>query len=173
MKNKILIFIFFLFLVFGIWFFGFEKQNFAEQNSAENNNGWILASPKSTPQTKATENKNWISPSEYQKMLGVGIDVDWAVFNKISQYYNNKVPQDFKKRGFSHIRIRVNEKTDLDFLEKVIDDSLEAGLIPIYPIRVEILSFILKARKKWKSLLIDEKELEKGFKISRQNYPLI
>jgi hypothetical protein len=50
MKNKILIFIFFLFLIFGIWFFGFEKQNFAEQNSAGENKERIFAEPKSAPQ---------------------------------------------------------------------------------------------------------------------------
>ncbi|WP_051962939.1 glycoside hydrolase family 5 protein [Mesoaciditoga lauensis] len=88
-----------------------------------------------------------ISPQAYQQMLGVGIDVNWAVFPKIMEAYKSardqgvNIPLLFKKRGFSHVRIRVKDDS-LDSLQKdnltlkqqlvmVVNDCLEAHLIPV------------------------------------------
>jgi hypothetical protein len=75
-----------------------------------------------------------IKPEKYQKMLGTGIDVNWAQFNKIIKKYTAKVPADFKKAGFNHVRIRVKGtagKFILSHLNKIVDDCLKNNLIPI------------------------------------------
>jgi len=80
------------------------------------------------------EEFNAIKPSEYVKMLGVGINVNWANFPKLMQYYDRKVVEDFKRMGFKHVRIRVKHDATEDFLkflDKVINDCLSVGLIPI------------------------------------------
>jgi hypothetical protein len=81
-----------------------------------------------------SQTKKDISPKEYQKLLGKGIDVDWCKTAKGIRYYNKKTVVDFKKRGFSHVRIRIknnaNEKL-LGHLDSIINDCLNEGLIPI------------------------------------------
>ncbi|WP_456400321.1 glycoside hydrolase family 5 protein [Mesoaciditoga sp.] len=88
-----------------------------------------------------------ITPQSYQKMLGVGIDVNWVVFPKIMEAYKIardrgiNIPMLFKQRGFSHVRIRVKD-APLDSIQKdgltlkqqlvmVIKDCLKAHLIPV------------------------------------------
>ncbi len=88
-----------------------------------------------------------ISPQAYQKMLGVGIDVNWVVFPKIMEAYkvahdkSIDIPLLFKQRGFSHVRVRVKDaplysvqKDGLTLKQQlvmVINDCLKAHLIPI------------------------------------------
>lgn len=48
--------------------------------------------------------------------------------------YNAKAPQDFKKLGFSHVRIRIADDISEDMLlhlDRVITDCLSCGLIPV------------------------------------------
>ncbi len=83
-----------------------------------------------------------ITASEYQKMLGVGINVDWMTFARVRHYYfywrarGVNVPKYFKEKGFSNVRIRVGvdvtkNRTALKQLGEIVNDTLEAGLIPI------------------------------------------
>jgi len=83
-----------------------------------------------------------ITPQNYQKMLKVGIDVDWCK-TKDGRYYAKKshseginVPKLFKQRGFSHVRIRVkddvlSDSSLLTEIKNMVDDSIDAGIIPI------------------------------------------
>ena len=83
-----------------------------------------------------------ISTKEYQKMLKVGIDVDWCktsegrYYAKISHKDGVIVPKLFKNRGFSHVRIRIKDNilSDSSLLQEIkdmVDDSIKAGVIPI------------------------------------------
>ncbi|MEY8321358.1 cellulase family glycosylhydrolase [Lachnospiraceae bacterium 46-61] len=75
-----------------------------------------------------------ISPWEYQKMLGKGIDVDWSKTNKGIEFYNKKAVKDFKEAGVSHVRIRVSKDANEELfqhLDTQINDCLEYGLIPV------------------------------------------
>ncbi|WP_297521102.1 cellulase family glycosylhydrolase [Thermococcus sp.] len=83
-----------------------------------------------------------ITAVEYQKMLGVGINVDWMTFARVRYYYfywrsrGVNVPKYFKEEGFSNVRIRVGvdvtkNRTALKQLGEIVNDTLEAGLIPI------------------------------------------
>ena len=75
-----------------------------------------------------------ITAKEYQKLLGVGIDVDWAKNKNDIANYDRKMVADFAKRGFTHVRIRIKESDPqkiLPHLKRVISDCLEDGLIPI------------------------------------------
>jgi len=83
-----------------------------------------------------------IPAKKYQRLLGVGIDVDWMSFAKVHKYYfywrskGVNIPSYFKKEGFSNVRIRisedvVNNKTALKQLADVVNDCLKAGIIPI------------------------------------------
>jgi len=83
-----------------------------------------------------------ITPYNYQKMLKVGMDVDWCKTNN-GRFYaiqshkaRVNVPLLFKKRGLSHVRIRVKDSVlkDPSLLQEIknmVDDSIKAGLIPI------------------------------------------
>ena len=82
-----------------------------------------------TPAVKSTNTP--ISPMAYRDMLGVGINVNWVLFKKVIQAYTPTVPLAFKEIGFSHVRIRADEDTDINLLKKVVDDSIRSGLIPI------------------------------------------
>ncbi|CDF40089.1 unnamed protein product [Chondrus crispus] len=94
------------------------------------------------------------SRDEYQTMLQVGMDVDWAKTNHGRKYAvksrnsSVNVPLIFKERGLSHVRIRVaeydltaaHEKTGmnlLDEIEKLVDECLAADLIPIVAFQAE------------------------------------
>ncbi len=75
-----------------------------------------------------------IPPGRYAKLLGVGIDVNWARSPREILFYSPEVPKDFRRMGFSHVRIRVRANLSEEFLrhlDRVIDDSLRAGLIPV------------------------------------------
>lgn len=75
-----------------------------------------------------------ITPQQYQAMLGKGMDVDWAKTKQGIRFYTSKTPADFKARGLQHVRIRVADAATpalLAHLQRVVDDTLQAGLIPI------------------------------------------
>ena len=83
-----------------------------------------------------------ISAEEYQKMLGVGINVNWMTFRWVKHYYfywrskGVSVPEYFREKGFSNVRIRVSDdvtknKAALAELGEIVNDTLEAGLLPI------------------------------------------
>jgi len=75
-----------------------------------------------------------LSPQQYQKMLGVGIDVDWLKTQKGMNQYSEQVVKDFKAKGFSHVRLRVKEydtKKILPQIKKVVNDCLKNDLIPV------------------------------------------
>jgi hypothetical protein len=89
---------------------------------------------KNKSEINQTTNLTAILPKDYQSQLGKGIDVDWVKTSKGSQTYNKKMVSDFKKIGFSHVRIRVTENTEKDnlkHLENVVNDCLSENLIPI------------------------------------------
>jgi len=75
-----------------------------------------------------------LSPQQYQKMLGVGIDVDWLKTKKGIENYGEQVVKDFKAKGFSHVRLRVKEYNTqkiLPQIKKVVNDCVKNDLIPI------------------------------------------
>ncbi|NOZ92756.1 cellulase family glycosylhydrolase [bacterium 3DAC] len=74
-----------------------------------------------------------ISPIEYQRMLGIGINVDWVTFQKWRKGYTATVALDFKKIGFQHVRIRVADDSTqtIALLHRVVNDCFKVGLIPI------------------------------------------
>jgi len=83
-----------------------------------------------------------ISPIKYQKMLKVGMDVDWCKTNQGRKYATQShksginVPLLFKKRGLSHVRIRIKDNVLKDSkllreIKDMVDDSIKAGIIPI------------------------------------------
>lgn len=75
-----------------------------------------------------------ISPWDYQKLLGKGMDVDWCKTSQGMKNYSSIACKNFKMSGISHVRIRIkNYVSDKLFksLDKQIDDCLQNGLIPI------------------------------------------
>ena len=83
-----------------------------------------------------------ITAEGYVRMLGVGINVDWMNFEKINRYYfywrskGVNIPTYFKEKGFNNVRIRVkadiiHNETALMQLNKIVNDCLKAGVIPI------------------------------------------
>ena len=75
-----------------------------------------------------------VSPTDYVARMGVGIDANWATFKKEIAAYDSRVPRDFAKMGFTHVRIRAGSELTpayLDHLERVVKDSLAAGLVPV------------------------------------------
>ncbi|WP_425447295.1 glycoside hydrolase family 5 protein [Dethiothermospora halolimnae] len=115
-KNTLLLIVIFIF------FSGCSnsfKYN-AQKDSIKDSNSSVIDAP--------------IDPWEYQKLLGKGVDVDWSKTNKGRKYYDSKTVKDFKKEGVSHVRIRIADEASeklLKGLDKQIEDSLEAGIIPI------------------------------------------
>ncbi len=78
--------------------------------------------------------KEPITPIEYQKYLGKGLDVDWSKTTDGKKYYNEQTVIDFKNRGIKHVRIRVKDPANEDlfrYLDKQIDDCIANGVIPI------------------------------------------
>jgi len=87
---------------------------------------------------------------QYQKMLGLGIDADWANQPKEIRYYTSKIPKDFKEKGFNTIRLRIDfyqckkdkynpkiiiikkrpytEQKYLNIIKKIVNDSLNNNL---------------------------------------------
>ncbi len=75
-----------------------------------------------------------ITPAGYVSKMGVGLDVNWALFKREIRAYTKQMPQDMAKRGFTHARIRfkiVDDKKYLDHLEKVVRDTLDTGMYAI------------------------------------------
>lgn len=75
-----------------------------------------------------------ITSQKYAALLGRGMDVDWVKTGQGMEDYNAKAPQDFKKLGFSHVRIRIADDISEDLLlhlDRVITDCLSCGLIPV------------------------------------------
>lgn len=85
-------------------------------------------------QVELVSNEAPIKPLEYQQMLGVGMDVDFAKTKKGKNFYNEKILQDFKEKGISHIRIRVMDDMSSELLsdiQKVVDGALANDITPI------------------------------------------
>lgn len=77
---------------------------------------------------------NPISPWDYQKLLGKGMDVDWSKTKEGRENYRLSAVQAFKARGIDHVRIRVKDNADealFTSLDAQIDDCLKVGVIPI------------------------------------------
>lgn len=75
-----------------------------------------------------------ISPSQYQKMLGRGMDVDWAKTGKGRKYYSETAVKKFKQAGIRHVRIRVKDPVSDKLFQKMdeqIHDCIRYGLIPV------------------------------------------
>ena len=83
-----------------------------------------------------------ITGSQYVKLLGTGINVNWLTFRKVHHYYfmwrgkGVNVAKVFRAKGFNNVRIRISgdvlsNKTIIKEIEEVVDDCLSAGLIPI------------------------------------------
>jgi hypothetical protein len=76
----------------------------------------------------------WYTPLQYQAILGVGIDVDWAKTPSGIALYNEKAVIDFKAKGISHVRIRVANDISADLLnhiDKIVKDCFQHNLIPV------------------------------------------
>jgi len=89
--------------------------------------------PKAIKESQLKQSKG-IRPRVYQKMLGIGIDVDWLKTKKGMKHYNEQVVKDFKEREFSHVRLRVKEyETEkiLPQIKTVVNNCLRNKLIPI------------------------------------------
>jgi len=87
---------------------------------------WIATTAAAQPAT--------ISPQDYVSRMVVGIDVNWASFQKSINAYSAREPADFHAAGFDHVRIRTGRPATpdfLDYLERVVQDSLTAGLTPV------------------------------------------
>ena len=94
------------------------------------------------PQKEKHDPNTTLSTNEYQKMLKVGMDVDWCKTNPGRTAYQKahssgiNVAKIFKDRGFSHVRIRlkdsvIDDPALLDELKIVVDDCIKADIIPI------------------------------------------
>ena len=84
----------------------------------------------------------WFSPSQYQGILGVGVDVDWANNNQGMLYYNEQAVRDFKLRGVSHVRLRMrNEITAglLNHIDRIVQDCLKNDIIPVIAFQADTL----------------------------------
>ncbi len=86
-------------------------------------------------------NSTPISTWKYQRMLGVGIDVNWLSTKMGAEYFMKSyregmnVPMLFKERGFNHVRIRVSGNTmdaqKMTELKIAVNECLNADLIPV------------------------------------------
>ena len=75
-----------------------------------------------------------ISPQEYQKMLGRGMDVDWSKTKTGRETYQEQMVEDFVQAGISHVRIRISDDATEELfasLDQQISDCITHGLIPI------------------------------------------
>lgn len=89
---------------------------------------------KSSSSNLSELGKNPITPDEYVKILGKGLDVDWSKTDKGIDNYNTKTVTDFKEKGIDHVRIRIaKDATEelLKGLDKQIKDCIDNGLIPV------------------------------------------
>lgn len=75
-----------------------------------------------------------ISPANYQKMLGKGMDVDWAKTGAGQRQYSETAVKKFKQAGISHVRIRVKDAASeklFQILDRQINDCIRNGVIPV------------------------------------------
>lgn len=75
-----------------------------------------------------------VSPWDYQKLLGRGMDVDWSKTKEGRTYYTSETVRAFRDAGISHVRIRVKDDLDSELfksLDRQINDCLQNGLIPV------------------------------------------
>ncbi len=75
-----------------------------------------------------------VSPWEYQRLLGKGMDVDWSKTRRGREYYRTRTVQDFAEAGIRHVRIRVADAATeaiLSGLDTQIADCIENGVIPV------------------------------------------
>lgn len=93
-------------------------------------------------------------PDEYVKLLGQGLDVDWAktspgrkLYFKAKDVRNISVPKMFYERGVRHVRVRVAQHVNPKYsgetqnpdtgrslmqeIKEIVNDCLEANLIPV------------------------------------------
>ena len=116
---------------------------------------------------------------EYQKQLGIGIDVNWVLFPKEIKYYTSKIPKDFKNKGFDTIRLRFDffkkkhnkfikrdKSKYIKIIKKVINDCVKNHLNVV--LSDAAINFKINLNKKSEKLLLDNWKLTaKEFK----NYP--
>jgi hypothetical protein len=138
-------------LILSVIIFSFQgvidAHAFAPNNGGTMSLGTIsrtVAYKCSTPLSDNTPLSNTVSPitpEEYQRMLGTGMDVSWMQFKKDMETYNPQVPANFRKKGFSHVRIRINEESPdqafINRLKDVVNDCSSSNLIPIISFSAE------------------------------------
>ena len=84
----------------------------------------------------------WISPADYQQMLGSGIDVDWWQEGNGYQVQNwDDVIYDFRQAGVQHLRITIEQEVmrpaDFVILDEEINHCIRHGII-VLPIQGDI-----------------------------------
>lgn len=82
----------------------------------------------------AERGENPLSPEAYQKMLGRGMDTDWAKTKEGRKYYSETAVKKFRQAGISHVRIRVKDSVSDELFQKLdvqIQDCLRYGMIPV------------------------------------------
>lgn len=67
-----------------------------------------------------------ISPANYQKMLGKGMDADWAKTGAGQRQYSETAVKKFKQAGISHVRIRVKDAAS-EKLFQILDRQINGG----------------------------------------------
>lgn len=78
----------------------------------------------------------WIEPSEYQQMLGSGMDVDWwtAGNNRSGQNWGTVI-SDFGQAGVQHVRITLTQNylspQDFLLLDEQVNQCINNGISPI------------------------------------------
>lgn len=75
-----------------------------------------------------------ITPQTYAASLGRGLDVDWLKNSDGWRHYNENVVAEFKRKGLSHVRVRIRDDPDaalLRRLDQVVTDCTRHGLIPV------------------------------------------
>lgn len=83
---------------------------------------------------ESSSNLGWMKPIDYQQKLGIGLDVDWSKTTLGRSTYSKDTVIEFRKRGFSHVRIRIKDEISDDLLaslDKQIKDCLDVGMIPV------------------------------------------
>ena len=82
----------------------------------------------------ASEAEEAIGAKKYQKLIGRGLATSWFKSYPLRNYSYDWLAE-IKNRGFDHVRIRVAADLyngeRLSLLMEVVDQTLEAGLIPI------------------------------------------
>ncbi len=76
-----------------------------------------------------------ITPAIYDRLLGVGLNVNWVTFPKEEKYFNFQEAKAIRQIGFTHVRIRFKESSSPQELDQklhhAVNIALKARLIPI------------------------------------------